>query len=47
MTPAAAIGSWWSFAQAERGIVGLAVAAVIAVAVAYLARRWWRARRGE
>lgn len=47
MSPPAVIGSWWSFAQADRGVVGLAVVVVIATAGGYLGRRWWRARRGE
>jgi uncharacterized membrane protein (DUF2068 family) len=47
MEPALALGSWWSFAQAERGVVGLAVAAISVIAIAYLIRRILRARRGE
>ena len=47
MQPALAIGSWWSFAEAGRGVVGMAVIAIGAIAAVYLVRRLLRSRRGE
>ena len=47
MQSALAIGSWWSFAEAERSVVGVAVVAIGAIAVVYLVRRVLRSRRGE
>lgn len=39
------LGSWWGYAEADATIVGVLVAAVVALAVAYVAMRVVRSRR--
>jgi hypothetical protein len=40
--PVRALGAWWGYAEGNPTLVGIVVVVVVAAAVGYLGRRWWR-----
>ena len=38
--------AWWGYAAGNKTLVGIIVAVLVVLALGYLGRRWWLARRG-